>query len=78
MYVGVTVATPTNPATKRWGSFLTPTRLKKPWHGYDLGFWSEQCEREAQMAVEGRHYEIGEAAKLRRVKATDENAGGVT
>jgi 4-hydroxy-3-polyprenylbenzoate decarboxylase len=66
-------------AIQRWQELGLPAlELKKPWHGYDLGFWSEQCETEAQMAVEGRHYEIGEAAKLRRVKATDENTGGVT
>ena len=66
-------------AIQRWQELGLPAlELKKPWHGYDLGFWSEQCETEAQMAVEGRHYEIGEAAKLRRVKATDDNTGGVT
>ncbi|WP_372718742.1 UbiD family decarboxylase, partial [Immundisolibacter sp.] len=49
-------------AIQRWQELGLPAlELKKPWHGYDLGFWSEQCETEAQMAVEGRHYEIGEA-----------------
>jgi 4-hydroxy-3-polyprenylbenzoate decarboxylase len=60
-------------ALRRWRELGLPQlELKHPWYGYNLGFWSEQCSREAQMAVEGRHYEIGEQARLRRVKAGGE------
>ena len=63
-------------AINRWQELGLPELdLKNPWHGYDLGFWSDQCEEEAQMAVEGRHYEIGERAKKNRVAVTKKNTG---
>jgi hypothetical protein len=39
-----------------------------PWFGYSLGQWSEELDQEAQLAVEGRHFEIGEKLKRGRVK----------
>jgi UbiD family decarboxylase len=46
---------------------LPPLRLKEPWHGADLGFWSERSRAEAELALCGRHLEIGEqAARGRR------------
>jgi 4-hydroxy-3-polyprenylbenzoate decarboxylase len=38
---------------------LTP---KKPWHGYTLGYWSEENVEEAKLAVQGKHHLTG--AKL--------------
>jgi hypothetical protein len=40
-----------------------------PWFGYSLGQWSEELDQEAALAVQGRHFEIGEKAKAGRVKA---------
>ena len=40
--------------------------LQEPWYGYDLGFWSEENEMEAQRAVAGDHYLNGEANAQKR------------
>ncbi len=45
---------------------LTP---QAPWYGYSLGQWSDELEEEAELAVQGRHYETGEKLKGRRAKA---------
>ena len=40
--------------------------LQEPWYGYDLGFWSEENETEAQRAVAGDHYLNGELNAQKR------------
>jgi hypothetical protein len=40
--------------------------LKDPWYGYSLGHWTEEEEKEADLAVQGRHYETGEKQKQTR------------
>ena len=35
---------------------LTP---QPPWHGYDLGHWPAELERQAQMAVRSEYFELG-------------------
>jgi len=40
--------------------------LQEPWYGYDLGFWSEENETEAKLAVAGDHYLSGEVNAQRR------------
>jgi 4-hydroxy-3-polyprenylbenzoate decarboxylase len=40
--------------------------LQEPWYGYDLGFWSEENESEAQRALAGDHYLNGEANAQKR------------
>jgi 4-hydroxy-3-polyprenylbenzoate decarboxylase len=43
---------------------LTP---EAPWHGYDLGAWTEELERQARMAAQGDYYLLGaELSKQRR------------
>jgi UbiD family decarboxylase len=43
---------------------LTP---QPPWHGYDLGAWTQELERQAQMATRGEYYVLGaELSKKRR------------
>jgi UbiD family decarboxylase len=38
-----------------------------PWHGYDLGGWSAEFERQAQMATRGEAFALGEElARMRR------------
>ena len=65
-------------AMQRWSELGLPKlNMRNPWHGYDMGFWSEQCEQEAQLAVEGRHYEIGERSAKNRVPATKENTNTI-
>jgi 4-hydroxy-3-polyprenylbenzoate decarboxylase len=47
---------------------LTP---RKPWHGYELGDWSERDREEAKWAVEGEYWRAGERAKRERKPAGD-------
>jgi 4-hydroxy-3-polyprenylbenzoate decarboxylase len=46
---------------------LPPLKPEAPWHGYDLGHWPKELERQAKMAVQGDYFELGaEFAKERR------------
>jgi 4-hydroxy-3-polyprenylbenzoate decarboxylase len=45
--------------------------LKNPWYGYSLGYWTEEEDREADLAVQGRHYETGEKLKAMRKMIED-------
>ncbi len=52
---------------------LTP---KVPWHGYPLGFWTDQNREEAEIALQGDHYLTGEKlAKEERVKLEPPSEG---
>jgi 4-hydroxy-3-polyprenylbenzoate decarboxylase len=48
------------------GLQLPALNLKPPWWGYSLGHWTEEEEQEAELAVQGRHYETGEKQKQAR------------
>jgi UbiD family decarboxylase len=57
-------------ARKIWEELELPKlRPQMPWFGYSLGQWDDELEEEARLAIEGRHYEIGEKMKRGRVKA---------
>jgi UbiD family decarboxylase len=46
---------------------LPPLAPENPWHGYDLGLWTEDLERQARMAVNGDYFTLGqESSRLRR------------
>ena len=48
-------------AIEMWRSLQLPSlNLKEPWWGYSLGYWTPEEEKEAELAVQGRHYETGE------------------
>jgi UbiD family decarboxylase len=47
---------------------LPPLQIKAPWFGYELGYWSDRNREEAELAVQGKHFEIGERAKQDRKK----------
>jgi 3-polyprenyl-4-hydroxybenzoate decarboxylase len=50
-----------------WQELQLPAlNLKEPWWGYSLGYWTEEEEKEAELAVQGRHYETGEKQKRTR------------
>jgi 4-hydroxy-3-polyprenylbenzoate decarboxylase len=54
-------------ALEVWQSLQLPAlNLKAPWWGYSLGHWTEEEEKEADLAVQGRHYETGEKQKQTR------------
>ena len=39
-------------------------KLKKPWYGYPLGYWTEEDAAEAELATQGRYYETAEKHRL--------------
>jgi len=39
---------------------LPPLKIKAPWYGYELGYWSDRNREEA---LQGKYFEIGERAK---------------
>lgn len=54
-------------AIEIWRDLQLPSLdLKEPWSGYSLGYWTQEEEDEADLAVQGRHYETGE--KQRRTR----------
>ena len=48
---------------------LTP---RVPWHGYELGAWTDRDRQEAQWAVEGEHFRTGDRSKQQRRKIGDD------
>jgi 4-hydroxy-3-polyprenylbenzoate decarboxylase len=67
------ISLPTRPfmegAAKIWNELnLPPLKPQQPWFGYSLGDWDEGKEYEAQLALQGKHYETGEKLKKQRVK----------
>ena len=38
---------------------LPPLKPESPWHGYDLGYWPAELEREAQMAAASDYFALG-------------------
>jgi 4-hydroxy-3-polyprenylbenzoate decarboxylase len=45
---------------------LHPLTVRPPWHGYDLGAWTEAWERYAQAAAVGRWQENGKETLARQ------------
>jgi 4-hydroxy-3-polyprenylbenzoate decarboxylase len=45
---------------------LPPLKPENPWHGYDLGLWPAQLERQAQMAVKSDYFAFAEELASRR------------
>ncbi len=54
-------------ALARWkAEGLPPLSLRKPWHGYELGYWTEEARQEAEAATSGRYLETGERLRSTR------------
>lgn len=47
---------------------LPPLTPKEPWYGYSLGLWSKQDEEDAEMALKGEYYKVGERHLKERTK----------
>ncbi len=47
---------------------LPKPTLREPWWGYKLGWWPEEDEEAAALAVQGEYYRTGEKAKQQRKK----------
>ncbi len=57
-------------ARKIWEEEGLPTLTPKiPWYGYSLGYWTEEDEEEAELAVRGDHYETGEKLAKNRMNS---------
>jgi 4-hydroxy-3-polyprenylbenzoate decarboxylase len=50
---------------------LTP---ESPWHGYDLGAWTDELERQAQMGARGEYFALGRESERRRRNDVEMNA----
>ena len=56
-------------ALELWRELKLPQlKLREPWWGYKYGFWSDEEETMAKMAVEGRYEEVGEMLARERKK----------
>ena len=55
-------------ARELWGALGLPElQPRTPWHGYPLGLWPDENQKEAELAVEGRYYETGAKLVARQV-----------
>ncbi len=52
---------------------LPKLNLKKPWYGYELGYWTDEARKDAAMAVEGRYLEV--AARLEETREAVASSG---
>jgi UbiD family decarboxylase len=47
---------------------LPALKPKVPWFGHSLGFWREEDEEEAHLALKGEHYKTGEKLSRQKIK----------
>ena len=52
---------------------LGPLKPEPPWFGSDLGYWPEELEREAALAVKGDYFKTGAKAAKRRRRDVEMN-----
>ena len=45
---------------------LPPLKPQTPWHGYDLGHWPEELDRQAKMATAGDYFALGDILAQQR------------
>ncbi|MFC1907370.1 hypothetical protein ACFLW8_04725, partial [Chloroflexota bacterium] len=48
---------------------LPELKLKEPWWGYNLGYWSDKDDEHAALAVKGEYYRTGEMQAQKRIKS---------
>ncbi len=54
---------------KLWERLGLPAlKPKSPWYGYSLGYWTEENEEEAALALKGEHFKTGEKLAKNRIK----------
>jgi 4-hydroxy-3-polyprenylbenzoate decarboxylase len=57
-------------AQKIWKELGLPAlQMRNPWYGYLLGLWTEEDQKEADFALQGKYYETGEKRKKERSRA---------
>ena len=59
-------------AKKIWEDELKfpPLTPRKPWHGYELGYWPDKWAEWAHKATDGKYLEVGEEYKKMRTKSS--------
>ena len=64
-------------ALEIWGKHkdLPAPELHPPWHGYEMGYWTEEMQRFADMIVKGEYLEIGEEMAKRQKPITEDMVG---
>ena len=45
---------------------LPPLKPESPWHGYDLGYWPDELERQARMAAASDYFALGRETRNQR------------
>ena len=45
---------------------LPPLKPEAPWHGYELGHWPQDLERQARMATASEYFELGAELAIER------------
>jgi 4-hydroxy-3-polyprenylbenzoate decarboxylase len=56
-------------AKEKWQELgLPPLQPKMPWYGYSLGYWSEEDEENAELAVAGEYDKIAQRLQKKRVR----------
>jgi len=45
---------------------LPPLKPESPWHGYDLGYWPAELDRQARMAAASDHFALGRETSNQR------------
>jgi hypothetical protein len=45
---------------------LPPLKPESPWHGYDLGYWPAELERQAGMAAASDYFALGRETSNQR------------
>jgi UbiD family decarboxylase len=50
---------------------LGELNVKGPWHGYELGFWSDEERQEADLAIRGEYYRTGEKQAKNRISPSE-------
>ena len=56
-------------AKQKWEKLgLPPLQPKMPWYGYSLGYWSEEDEENAELAIRGEYDKVAERLQKKAVK----------
>jgi 4-hydroxy-3-polyprenylbenzoate decarboxylase len=56
---------------RRHADLPTP-ELREPWFGYELGYWTEEMQRFADMIVAGQYLKVGEEMAARQKPITED------
>lgn len=51
---------------------LPPPRLKEPYYGYSLGYWSQELQEYADLIAHGEYLKVGEKMAKLQTRVTDE------